>query len=265
VPISNYTEPIIENYTVPISNYTEPIIENYTVPISNYTEPIIENYTVPISNYTEPIIENYTAPISNYTEPIIENYTAPISNYTEPIIENYTAPIIITDAILEESQQVDGMYKKLVIVDNGTERTRANIPEDLVESGAEISLNCEIDGEKQNITNDPAVNLKFVDTDGNGLADQMEWTVPEGVTEFTIESEITIINLQSYPTVGSFWTVYFTTIGTEDLIITAIDGTTFGASLPADLGFVNVICGETELQYQRASSSIIVEDYFCEV
>ena len=117
---------------------------------------------------------------------------------------------------------------------------------------------------KQDITDDPSVDLEFVDTDGNGVADEMMWNVPEGITKFYVESEITIINVQSYPTVGDNWDVSFTTVGTDDLTISAVGGTTFGDALPADLEFLELRCGELQIPYQWVDGSIFVENYFCE-
>ncbi len=54
-----------------------------------------------------------------------------------------------------------------------------------------------------------------------------------------IYGKIHIINPQSYPTVGGYWTVNFTSIGTFDLIVTSINGTSFGA-YPDDVTFVSL-------------------------
>ena len=75
-----------------------------------------------------------------------------------------------------------------------------------------------------------------------------------------IEAEINIINVQSYPTVGGNWKVRFTTNGTADLIITAVNGTTFGDALPDDLKFLELNNGthtldpEIDGQFARASA-----------
>ena len=82
---------------------------------------------------------------------------------------------------------------------------------------------------KVDVTNDARFNVHYVDTDGNGINDRMVWTVPQlSEQEFEIEADIQIINVQSYPTVGGNWTVYFNTTGIANLTITAINGTTFG-------------------------------------
>ena len=69
----------------------------------------------------------------------------------------------------------------------------------------------------------------------------MVWMVPQlSEQEFEIEADIIIINVQSFPTVGGNWTVYFNTTGTADLTITGVNGTTFGESLPDDLKFLEL-------------------------
>src|SRR3970282_275122 len=84
-------------------------------------------------------------------------------------------------------------------------------------------------GSKVDFTHDQRFNVTFADTDANGVTDRMEWIVPQlSEQEFGVEADITIINVQSYPTVGGNWTVYFNTTGTADLTITGINGTTFG-------------------------------------
>ena len=54
-----------------------------------------------------------------------------------------------------------------------------------------------------------------------------------------IYGKIHITNPQSYPTVGGYWTVNFTSIGTFDLIVTPINGTSFGP-YPDDIQFVSL-------------------------
>jgi len=60
--------------------------------------------------------------------------------------------------------------------------------------------------------------------------------------------DITLLNEQSYPTLGKTWTVQFETTGTGNLTITAVDATTFGYSLPDDLRFLELRDGNDELK-----------------
>ncbi|MCX9010615.1 MAG: hypothetical protein OIN66_05765 [Candidatus Methanoperedens sp.] len=95
-------------------------------------------------------------------------------------------------------------------------------------------------GTRVDITDDPAYNLSFQDTSGSGLVDKLQWTVPRLSTQvYEVEAGITIINVQSYPTVGGNWNVSFNTSGTADLIITPVNGTGFGR----DLIFIELWCG----------------------
>ncbi|MCH6575524.1 MAG: hypothetical protein IH795_10040, partial [Bacteroidetes bacterium] len=82
--------------------------------------------------------------------------------------------------------------------------------------------------------------------------------------EFEVEADIVIINVQSYPTVGGNWTVYLTTKGKADLIITGINGTTFGEAEPDDLQLLHLKCGDQIISYQWNGNSIIVPDYTCD-
>jgi len=55
----------------------------------------------------------------------------------------------------------------------------------------------------------------------------------------TYDDSINVLNEQSYPVVGGHWVVDFETRGTHDLIITPINGTTFGVH-PDDIQFVSL-------------------------
>jgi hypothetical protein len=70
---------------------------------------------------------------------------------------------------------------------------------------------------------------------------------------------ITIINPQSYPTVGGNWTVTFNTTGAADLWITAVNGTEFNK----DLEFIEVRCGNEIMNYEFINNSILIRDYEC--
>ncbi|MFQ5474900.1 MAG: hypothetical protein ACE5DM_03625, partial [Candidatus Nanoarchaeia archaeon] len=78
------------------------------------------------------------------------------------------------------------------------------------------------------------------------------------------EANITVINVQSYPVVGGNWTVQFSTIGTANLSIEAIDGTTWSDSAQSeDLEFMRVRCGSTVQPYQWTDNKVVIEDYSC--
>ena len=87
-------------------------------------------------------------------------------------------------------------------------------------------------------------------------------TVFKGKSEDS--SVITIINVQSFPQVGGKWIVRFSTIGKADLIITAINGTTWSDAENCsgyDLQFLSVNCRNTPLSYTWRHDSVIIENY----
>ena len=110
---------------------------------------------------------------------------------------------------LETDNSTNGKYVKKVTVthDSALHYTNvtafSNLPENLVSKGVEFSLFWNINGSRVDVTNDERFAVEFVDTNGNEIADQMQWIVPQlSEQEFEIEAEINIINVQSYPTVG---------------------------------------------------------------
>jgi len=113
----------------------------------------------------------------------------------------------------EELLSGGSWYKKMIIVPDGVDQYYASIPEMHLSNGAEVVLICVIDGVKYDVTNAPHFGIEYFDTNGNGIPDQMKWNVPDGVTEFYIESKLTVINVQSFPVVGTQWTIDFTTVG----------------------------------------------------
>jgi hypothetical protein len=74
------------------------------------------------------------------------------------------------------------------------------------------------------------------------------------------EFGITIINVQSYPTVGGNWTVEFTAIGIANLTITAVNDTEFGR----DLEFLELRCGNNILTVELTNGVVFVKNYSCD-
>jgi len=73
------------------------------------------------------------------------------------------------------------------------------------------------------------------------------------------EFGITIITVQSYPTVGGNWIVEFKTTGIADLTIRAIDGTEFGE----DIEFLELRCGDSILTTELIDGAVFIENYTC--
>jgi len=78
------------------------------------------------------------------------------------------------------------------------------------------------------------------------------------------EANITIINTQSYPRVGGKWEVRFTTEGTANSTIKAVNGTTLSnVNDDNDLKFLEVKCGNDVLNYSWINNSVFIQDYEC--
>jgi len=96
------------------------------------------------------------------------------------------------------------------------------------------------------------VNIDKFDTNGNNLIDYIEWIVPS-LSNQTYEVEITILNVQSFPTLFGNWTVRFNTSGTGNLTITATNGTTYSeiyednSTTTDDLSILELKCDNTIL------------------
>ena len=169
---------------------------------------------------------------------------------------------------IEKEYSNETMYNKTVTVASFSTLHYTNvtsysdIPEELVEQGVEFDLFWNIDGVKTNVTDDPLFQVEFVDSDGNGIVDQIWWVVPQlSEQQFEIIANIIIINVQSYPSVGGEWTVRFNTTGTADLTITGFDGTTFGSSAPDDLEFLELNNGTHTLTPIIQANSILYQNY----
>jgi hypothetical protein len=66
--------------------------------------------------------------------------------------------------------------------------TFSDIPEDLVVENTDFKLFWSINNTRIDVTDDSRFAVEFVDTDGNGIVDQMQWIVPQlSHQEFHIE------------------------------------------------------------------------------
>lgn len=72
-------------------------------------------------------------------------------------------------------------------------------------------------------------------------------------------ADIEVLTVQSYPMVGSIWTVEFNVSGTANLTITAEDGTNFGT----DLIFLSLSCGDTIIPATYDGTTAFYENFNC--
>lgn len=94
-------------------------------------------------------------------------------------------------------------------------------------------------------------NVNYLDENQNGLIDKIQWIIPH-LSNQTFEVSITILNVQSYPTVGGNWTVAFNTTGTGNLTIYGYNGTSYAeipdnSSTINDLEYLETRCNDTVL------------------
>jgi hypothetical protein len=121
--------------------------------------------------------------------------------------------------------------------------------------------------EKRDVTYDEAVDLTYFDSNEDGLVDSVEWNIPH-LSNQTFEIQITVLNVQSYPMVGGNWTVMFETVGTANLTISTVDGTTWSDVdenvSEYDLKLLEVLCGNQTQNYTWTNASkVFIEDYSC--
>ena len=83
------------------------------------------------------------------------------------------------------------------------------------------------------------------------------------LSNFLSKPHLTIENPKSYPIVGGNWTVRFSTKGKADLIVKAINGTSFGENFPDDLKFLELKCGNDILSPVLKDNSIIYPEFYC--
>jgi len=219
-----------------IENKTE--IENITGAADLYKFVKNDKKNKESENITEEITgasDLYTFVKNDKNKKSIENET----NLTVPenITENITLPENITIPVIPENISEEP--------ENISEENQTS--EEIVELVNTSTV------KKIEITNNPEFNLTFLDTDNNSLIDKIYWQTDLSNKSFSVEVDLTIINVQSYPTVGGKWTVAFTTTGIADLTITAVDGTTFteipdNTNTVNDLEFLELKCGNNTLE-----------------
>ena len=124
------------------------------------------------------------------TDPVVETPEDALHDNANTIYVLPVEPVqsisFVTKApyTVESETITDNLYQKQVKVaqDSALHYTYvlsfSSIPEDLVSQGVEFKLYWMVDGKRTDVTNDQAYSVKFVDTNDNGINDQIQWTVP---------------------------------------------------------------------------------------
>src|SRR3990172_9188436 len=261
----NSTE-ITEEFTDIIEPELEPVENEYDIPyyiemsLDEIAEKHNARHVVPL-DYAELKELKEVKQKDKPTKALLINKTISDTNATEHIIpQNNTQTEYTVKFQTSAPYTIENDYstttkfqRNVTVAHNSTlhytdVKSYTDIPEYLVQHNTDFKLHWMINDTKVDVTNDPQFQVTFADTNENGIIDRMEWFVPQLSEQgFEIEADIVIINVQSYPTVGGNWTVYFNTTGTADLIITAINGTTFGNAFPDDLEFLELNNGSYTL------------------
>ncbi len=263
--LTNITETnnTTRNATIQIENNTKEIIEEIINETNKTNETIIveeiieEETLIETPDITQEII--ISEEVINETEDIIigeeNNYNSPTNieegigiiieeTAEEYIIEYETeAPEIIEEEINE--------YKKRVTISSTLHYTEILSYTNITPSPKEsIGLHWLVNGSRIEMK-----NITYVDANEDGLVEKIAWITPH-LSNQTFEITITVLNVQSYPLVGAYWTVRLNTSGQADLEITPFNYTTFWpepndfGNLEHDLEFVNFSCGNTMLNDQ---------------
>src|SRR3970282_2332764 len=86
---------------------------------------------------------------------------------------------------IEEDNSDEDMFNKTVTVTHDSAlhytdiQSYSEIPEDLVTEDGEFNLYWNINGTITDVTFDPRFQVEFIDTNDNGIIDQMQWIVPQ--------------------------------------------------------------------------------------
>ncbi len=138
----------------------------------------------------------------NYTTP------APVKTEKEPVIKNKKISKKIT---IESDASIH--YTNVIASTNLIESTNTHTQ---IKNYRLIWLN---EGKRIDVTNDPAFNVRFSDTNNNGIYDQITWTIPQ-MSEQNFELLADFMNLAVWPDKYTRnWTVYFSITGEDDLLI----------------------------------------------
>gem|GEM_PF-644837 len=171
---------------------------------------------------------------------------------------------------MQESKPViaDGIWRKEVVIGSNASVHYSDVTaySGLGETEkSNLRLFRLVDGSRVDVTGSEEFDVSFSDTNGNGILDRVTWNVPMLSNQsFEVEADITVINVQSYPAVGGNWGVEFETVGCANLIITAVNGTTWSnADEEGDLQFLEIKCGDQTLDYEWINNSVFIENYSC--
>src|SRR3990170_391626 len=216
------------------------------------------------------------------SDPSLLDTSTDVAEITDPQVmeENVETDLVVVDEpsqilniefetsapYTEEAELVtEDSYQKTVTVKSDSElhysnvKSYSDLPEDLVASGVEFKLYWMIDGVKTDVTSDPRFAVEFVDSDGNGIVDKMQWIVPQLSEQvFLIEGIIPATNAQHLDSNRNFVADVFDQVKERDGIWT--DPIPVGDYIRVT--FERQLTSENDITiYARSSSNSVVEVY----
>ncbi|MFW6014096.1 MAG: hypothetical protein ACOCQG_02885, partial [Candidatus Nanoarchaeia archaeon] len=119
----------------------------------------------------------------------------------------------------------------------------------------QINLYWEVNDTKVNVIDDDRFNVTFIDETGDGKIEKLQWVTPQlSEQNFEVVIDLTVLNVQSYPSLYHNWTVDFNTTGQANLTIMAVNDTTWAEFLNDssdtvdDLEFMELYCGDESVK-----------------
>ncbi|MFH0929623.1 MAG: hypothetical protein V1818_04740, partial [Candidatus Aenigmatarchaeota archaeon] len=200
---------------------------------------------IPDEAFNITVSEKGSKKLVNIAKKIIkENLKAGESR--EYLLEYYTDSPVLNENLISR-------YRKLINVSSPIHYSNVPAYTDIEESPIDsIRLYWISDGQRIDVTGDPLYNVSFVDSDGDGLIDRLEWNVPH-LSEQLFEVSITVLNPYTYLKDGDNWIVAFETVGTANLTINStnagwIEFLTDNLETFDEMSFLDIRCGDASLK-----------------
>ncbi|MFH1473362.1 MAG: hypothetical protein ABIE55_00555, partial [Candidatus Aenigmatarchaeota archaeon] len=164
----------------------------------------------------------------------------------EYMLEYFTdSPVVIEELV--------NKYKKVINISSPIHYENVPVYTDIEETSQDsIRIYWIVDGERVDITNNPSFNVIFIDSNGNGLIDRVEWVVPH-LSDQIFEISITVLNVDTLVRDGDNWVVAFNTTGTANLTINSTNAgwtefLTDNTSTFDEMLLLDINCGNVSLK-----------------
>ncbi len=209
----NHTNIEINKPVIWIQNITLSKTTNLAIEMPSDAKILDANSTNPESKFATNISKFQTLNQTfNANTTIISNKIIPVASLNPQMIEeNKTTKLLLLNDTAKQYQfkfqtpppytletnksSSDQFIKQVRVLNNSTlhyldVKSYTSLPLDLVKKGVHFKLFWIINGTKIDVTNDPRFHVQFVDTNSDGLVDQMQWLVPHlSEQDFQVEED----------------------------------------------------------------------------